>query len=162
MLNSRRDWSPNKDVLQESSVSDNSLHKLPAQSGLTFLNPQAWPQPRGYSNGIKARGEMVFVGGMVGWDEQQTFPQGFVAQTEQLLKNIVAVLNEGGAGPEHVVRMTWYVTDMDAYRNCLPDLGKVYRAVMGRNFPAMALVQVTSLVEREALLEIETTAVIPD
>lgn len=144
-------------------MSENTVRKIPAtSSGLTFLNPPDWPQPKGYANGVKARGEMVFVGGMVGWDEQQKFPKGFVAQTEQLLKNIVAVLKEGGAGPEHVVRMTWYVTDMEAYRNCLPDLGKAYRAVMGKNFPAMALVQVMSLVEREALLEIETTAVLPD
>ena len=89
-------------------------------------------------------------------------PKGFVAQTKQLLENIVAVLKEGGAGPEHVVRMTWYVTDIEQYRNCLPELGKAYREVMGRNFGAMALVQVMSLVEKDALLEIETTAVIPD
>jgi enamine deaminase RidA (YjgF/YER057c/UK114 family) len=143
-------------------VSDSTVRNRPAASGLTFLNPADWPQPRGYSNGIKARGEMVFVGGMVGWDAQQTFPKGFLAQTEQLLKNIVAVLEEGGAGPEHVVRMTWYVTDIEAYRNSLPELGKVYRGVMGRNFPAMALVQVAGLVEREALLEIETTAMLPE
>jgi enamine deaminase RidA (YjgF/YER057c/UK114 family) len=144
-------------------VSESSVRQIPATSGgLTFLNPKGWPQPRGYANGIKARGEMIFVGGMIGWDEQQKFPKGFVAQTEQLLKNIVAVLQEGGAGPEHVVRMTWYVTDMEAYRNSLPELGKVYREVMGRNFPAMALLHVTGLVEREALLEIETTAVVPD
>lgn len=144
-------------------MADSPIVKMPAaHAGLTFLNPKGWPQPRGYANGIKARGEMVFVGGMVGWDEQQRFPEGFVAQTEQLLKNIVAVLKEGGAGPEHVVRMTWYVTDLDAYRNALPELGKAYRAVMGRNFPAMALVQVMGLVEREALLEIETTAVLPE
>jgi enamine deaminase RidA (YjgF/YER057c/UK114 family) len=143
-------------------VSDSTVRKFPVGSGLTFLNPKGWPQPKGYANGVKARGEMIFVGGMVGWDEQQKFPKGFVAQTEQLLKNIVAVLKEGGAGPEHVVRMTWYVTDIEAYRNSLPELGKVYRAVMGKNFPAMALVQVMSLVEREALIEIETTAVLPD
>ncbi|MGE3986571.1 RidA family protein [Pseudorhodoplanes sp.] len=126
------------------------------------LNPPGWPQPRGYANGVKARGEMVFVGGMIGWDIHGKLPDGFVAQTKQLLENIVAVLKEGGAGPEHVVRMTWYVTDMDAYRNSLPELGKVYREIMGRNFGAMALVQVMSLVERGALLEIETTAVVPD
>lgn len=143
-------------------MSESMVRKFPADSGLTFLNPKGWPQPKGYANGVKARGEMIFVGGMVGWDEQQKFPKGFVAQAEQLLKNIVAVLKEGGAGPEHVVRMTWYVTDIEAYRNALPDLGKVYREVMGRNFPAMALVQVMGLVEREALLEIETTAVLPE
>lgn len=128
----------------------------------TFLNPPGWPQPKGYANGVKARGEMIFVGGMIGWDVNGVLPKGFVAQTRQLLENIVAVLKEGGGGPEHVVRMTWYVTDIDAYRNCLPDLGKVYREVMGRNFGAMALVQVKSLVEKDALIEIETTAVIPD
>jgi enamine deaminase RidA (YjgF/YER057c/UK114 family) len=130
-------------------------------SSLTQLNPPGWPKPKGYANGIKARGEMIFVGGMVGWDEQQRFPKGFIAQTEQLLKNIIAVLREGGAGPEHVARMTWYVTDMDAYRKSLPELGRIYRAAMARNFPAMALVQVKSLVEPEALLEIETTAMLP-
>jgi enamine deaminase RidA (YjgF/YER057c/UK114 family) len=141
-------------------VSDVTARKMPASN--TVLNPAGWPQPRGYANGIKARGETVFVGGMIGWDIHGKLPQGFVAQTKQLLENIVAVLKEGGADPAHVVRMTWYVTDMDAYRNCLPELGKVYREVMGRNFGAMALVEVKSLVEKDALLEIETTAVIPD
>jgi len=141
-------------------VSDTTARKLPATN--TILNPAGWPQPKGYANGVKARGEMVFVGGMIGWDIDGKLPQGFVAQTRQLLENIVAVLKEGGAGPEHVVRMTWYVTDIDAYRASLPDLGKVYRETMGRNFGAMALVQVMSLVEKDALLEIETTAVIPD
>ena len=141
-------------------MSDNIARKMPPSN--TILNPPGWPQPRGYANGIKARGEMVFVGGMIGWDMHGALPQGFVAQTKQLLENIVAVLREGGAGPEHVVRMTWYVVDIDEYRSCLPELGKVYREVMGRNFPAMALVQVTSLVERDARLEIEATAVVPD
>ena len=141
-------------------MSDSSARKLPVSN--TTLNPPGWPQPRGYANGVKARGEMVFVGGMIGWDTNGVLPKGFVAQTKQLLENIVAVLKEGGAGPEHVVRMTWYVTDIEQYRNSLPDLGKVYREVMGRNFGAMALVQVMSLVEKDALLEIETTAVIPD
>lgn len=131
-------------------------------SANTFLNPPGWPQPKGYANGVKARGEMIFVGGMIGWDVNGVLPKGFVAQTKQLLENIVAVLKEGGAGPEHIVRMTWYVTDIDVYRNSLPDLGKVYREVLGRNFGAMALVQVRSLVEKDALIEIETTAVIPD
>ena len=141
-------------------MSDSTARKLPASN--TILNPPGWPEPRGYANGIKARGEMVFVGGMIGWDVNGVLPKGFVAQTKQLLENIVAVLKEGGAGPEHVVRMTWYVTDIDLYRNSLPELGKAYREVMGRNFGAMALVQVKSLVEKDALLEIETTAVIPD
>ena len=137
-----------------------TARKLPASN--TILNPAGWPQPKGYANGIKARGEMVFVGGMIGWDTEFKLADGFVAQTRQLLENIVAVLKEGGAGPEHVVRMTWYVVDIEEYRNCLPDLGKIYREVMGRNFPAMALVQLKSLVEKDARLEIETTAVIPD
>ena len=144
-------------------MSDNTAHNIPASgSGNTILNPAGWPQPKGYANGIKARGEMVFVGGMIGWDTQFKLADGFVAQTRQLLENIVAVLKEGGAGPEHVVRMTWYVVDIEEYLKSLPELGKVYREVMGRNFPAMALVQVTSLVEKDARLEIETTAVIPD
>lgn len=137
-----------------------SAIKPPAAN--TILNPPGWPQPKGYANGVKARGEMIFVGGMIGWDVHGKLPQGFVAQTRQLLENIVAVLKEGGAGPEHVVRMTWYVVDIDEYRKSLPELGKVYREIMGRNFGAMALVQVASLVEPEARLEIETTAVIPD
>ena len=141
-------------------MSDSTARKLPVSN--TTLNPPGWPQPRGYANGVKARGEMVFVGGMIGWDTNGVLPKGFVAQTKQLLENIVAVLKEGGAGPEHVVRMTWYVTDIEQYRNSLPDLGKVYREVMGRNFGAMALVQVVSLVEKDALIEIETTAVVPD
>ena len=141
-------------------MSDNVARKMPATN--TFLNPPGWPQPKGYANGVKARGEMIFVGGMIGWDVNGKLPQGFVAQARQLFENILAVLKEGGAGPEHVVRMTWYVTDIDAYRVSLPELAKAYREVLGRNFGAMALVQVKSLVEKDALLEIETTAVIPD
>ena len=125
------------------------------------LQPKDWRQPKGYANGIKARGSFVFVGGMVGWDADETFPDGFVAQTRQALKNIVAVLAEGGAGPEHVTRMTWYVLDMDEYLGARKALGPVYREVMGAHFPAMALVEVRRLVEPQARLEIETTAVVP-
>jgi enamine deaminase RidA (YjgF/YER057c/UK114 family) len=124
------------------------------------LHPPGWPRAKGYANGIKARGEMVFVGGMVGWDEQERFAEGFVAQTKQALANIVAVLREGGAEPRHVVRMTWYVRDMDEYLAARRALGPVYREVMGDHFPAMALVQVTRLVEPGARLEIEATAVV--
>jgi enamine deaminase RidA (YjgF/YER057c/UK114 family) len=99
---------------------------------------------------------------MIGWDTEGRFPGGFVAQVKQALQNIVAVLQAGGARPEHVVRMTWYVVDMDEYRNSLKELGAVYREVMGPHFPAMALVAVNGLVEREARVEIEATAVIPD
>ena len=125
------------------------------------LQPPGWPQPKGYANGIKARGEFVFVGGMVGWDENEKFPQGFVPQARQALANIVAVLAEGGARPEHVVRLTWYVLDMDEYVAARRELGAVYRAVMGDSFPAMALVQVGRLFEPQARLEIEATAVLP-
>ena len=128
----------------------------------TVLQPAGWPTPKGYANGIKARGEMVFVGGMVGWDAGGRFPDGFVAQTRQALENIVAVLAEGGAGPEHVVRLTWYVLDMDEYLAARKELGRAYRDVMGMNFPAMALVEVRRLVEPAARLEIEATAVLPE
>jgi enamine deaminase RidA (YjgF/YER057c/UK114 family) len=129
--------------------------------GAEVLQPAGWPKPQGYANGIKARGEMVFVGGMVGWDASGRFPDGFVAQTRQALANIVAVLAEGGAAPEHVVRLTWYVLDMDEYLAARRELGRAYRDVMGMNFPAMALVEVRRLVEPAARLEIEATAVVP-
>jgi enamine deaminase RidA (YjgF/YER057c/UK114 family) len=125
------------------------------------LQPKNWPEPKGYANGIKARGEFVFVGGMVGWDEQERFPEGFVAQARQALQNIVAVLAEGGARPEHVVRLTWYVLDMDEYLAARKGLGAAYREVMGEHFPAMALIQVARLFEPDARLEIEATAVLP-
>jgi enamine deaminase RidA (YjgF/YER057c/UK114 family) len=127
----------------------------------TVLQPSGWPRPAGYSNGIKARGEFVFVGGMVGWDEQERFPEGFVAQARQALMNIAAVLREGEAGPQHLVRMTWYVLDMDEYRASRDGLGAVYREVIGSHYPAMALVEVSRLAEPEARLEIEATAVVP-
>jgi enamine deaminase RidA (YjgF/YER057c/UK114 family) len=127
----------------------------------TVLQPAGWPRPKGYANGIKARGEMVFVGGMVGWDAEGRFPPGLVAQVRQALDNIVTVLAEGGGTAEHVVRMTWYVRDMDAYLAARNELGKAYRAAMGDHFPAMALVEVSRLVEPEALVEIEATAVLP-
>ncbi|MCX7315131.1 MAG: RidA family protein [Hyphomicrobiales bacterium] len=125
------------------------------------LQPAGWPAPKGYANGIKARGAFVFVGGMVGWDAREKFPKGFVAQARQALQNIVAVITEGGGRPEHIVRLTWYVIDMDEYLACRRELGAAYRAVLGDNFPAMALVQVGRLFEPEARLEIEATAVVP-
>jgi enamine deaminase RidA (YjgF/YER057c/UK114 family) len=127
----------------------------------TILQPAGWPRPRGYANGIKARGEMVFVGGMIGWNAEERFPSGFVAQARQALENVVAVLREGDALPEHIVRMTWYVRDMDEYLAARAQLGDAYRAVMGDHFPAMALVEVNRLAEPEAILEIEATAVVP-
>ena len=142
---------------------EHSVRKLSSQPRTSeVLQPPGWPKPQGYANGIKARGEMVFVGGMVGWDEQEKFPSGFAAQTRQALQNIVAVLAEGGGKPEHIVRMTWYVRDMDEYLAARPELAKVYRETMGRHFPAMALVEVRRLVEPDARLEIEATAVVPD
>lgn len=126
------------------------------------LHPPGWPQPKGYANGIKARGDLVFIGGMIGWDEAGRFPPDFVSQTRQLFKNIVAVLAEGGASVEHIVRMTWYVRDMDEYLQARLALGEVYRSAMGDHYPAMTLVAVTRLVEPEARLEIEATAVVPD
>jgi len=126
------------------------------------LQPGGWPRPKGYSNGIRARGDTVFVGGMVGWDKDGRFADGFVAQTRQALQNIVAVLAEGGAGPEHVVRMTWYVVDMDEYLAAQRELGAAYREVMGLHFPTIALVEVRRLVEPRARLEIDATAVVPE
>ena len=131
-------------------------------SAHTVLQPAGWPAPKGYANGVKARGEMVFVGGMVGWDEHERFPAGFVAQTRQALVNILTVLKEASAGPQHITRMTWYVRDMDEYLAARAELAKVYRETMGRHFPAMALVEVRRLVEPDARLEIEATAVLPE
>ncbi len=129
---------------------------------LTPLQPQHWPKPRGYSNGMMGHGRVVLVGGQIGWNAEGRFPEGLVAQTRQALENILAVLAEAGAGPEHIGRLTWYVTDMAAYRASLPELGRAYREVMGRHFPAMALVQVVALVEPEAVVEIEATALVPE
>tara|TARA_Y100000588_G_scaffold391701_1_gene501111 strand:- start:2425 stop:2814 length:390 start_codon:yes stop_codon:yes gene_type:complete len=124
------------------------------------LLPKGWPRPKGYSNGILAEGSQVFVAGMIGWNEQGEFPDGFVDQFEQTLKNTLAVLAEANAGAADVVRMTWYVTDLDMYRSKLRELGWAYRNLMGTNFPAMSVVEVSGLVEPKAMIEIETTAVI--
>lgn len=125
------------------------------------LLPEGWPRPSGYSNGIQADGEQVFVAGMIGWNEAQEVADGFTAQFALALENTVAVLAEAGAGPQHVVRMTWYVKGLDAYREKLPEVGRIYREIMGKNFPAMAVIGVVDLVDSGALIEIETTAVIP-
>jgi len=144
-------------------LSKSSVDTLPRRTtGNVVLHPSGWPRPKGYANGIKARGDLLFIGGMVGWDENGRFPADFTGQARQLLRNIVAVLTEGGAAPQHIVRMTWYVRDMDEYLKARPSLGEVYREVMGDHFPAMSLVAVTRLVEFEARLEIETTAVVPE
>ena len=127
------------------------------------LNPPGWPRPKGYSNGIAARGRIVFVAGQVGWNADERFTSNrLVDQARQALTNIVAILREGGAGPEHLVRMTWYVLDKSEYLKSGRELGEVYRAVIGRHYPAMSAVEVKGLVEEGALLEIEATAVIPE
>ena len=127
----------------------------------TMLQPPSWPRPKGFANGMLARGEMVFVGGMIGQHPDGSFAEGFVAQMKLALENIAAVLKEAGATPQHIVRLTWYVRSMDEYLADLPKLGAAYREVMGRHFPAMAVVEVTRLVEPLARLEIEATAVLP-
>ncbi len=125
------------------------------------LQPPGWPEPRGYANGIEAEGRLVFVGGQIGWNAQGVFAEGLADQVRQALENIVAVLAEAGAGPEHVARLTWYVTDRQEYLASPREIGAAYRAVMGRHFPAMAVVEVVALVEAQARVEIEATAVVP-
>jgi enamine deaminase RidA (YjgF/YER057c/UK114 family) len=125
------------------------------------LNPQGWPRPRGYANGMAAQGRVVVTGGVVGWDQMGQFPDGFVAQAERCFLNIRAILAEGGAEPRHLVRLTWFVIDIDAYLADPKSLGEAYRAAFGRNYPAMAVVEVRRLVEKAALLEIEATAIVP-
>jgi len=127
-----------------------------------IVNPAGWPRPKGYSNGIAARGEQVFIAGQIGWDPQRRFVSaGLADQVRQALENIVDVLAEAGGRPEHLVRLTWYVTSREEYHAELAAIGVAYRAVIGRHFPAMAVVQVTSLMESAAKVEIEATAVIP-
>ena len=127
------------------------------------LHPPGWTPAKGYANGIAARGTHIFVGGQIGWNAQQVFESDdFIAQTAQTLKNIVAVLAEAGAGPEHMVRMTWYILDREEYNARLKELGAVYRELIGKNFPAMSCVQVAGLMEARAKVEIEVTAVLPD
>ncbi|MDZ4096294.1 MAG: RidA family protein [Paracoccaceae bacterium] len=127
-----------------------------------FLHPKSWKPALGYSNGVAASGRMVFTGGLIGWNDDQVFESDdFVEQVTQVLRSIVAVLAEAGARPEHLVRLTWYVTDKHEYLANLRALGAAYKAIIGRHYPAMALVQVVALVEDRAKVEIEATAVIP-
>ena len=128
---------------------------------LSVLQPAGWPVPRGFSNGMAGRGDLVMIGGQIGWNDKGILADGFVAQTAQALRNIVSVLAEAGGGPEHIARLTWYVVDMDEYLKSLSELGRTYRKVMGRHYPAMALVQVVRLVEAGARVEIEATAIVP-
>lgn len=128
----------------------------------TFLQPDGWVPAKGYANGVLAEGRMVFTGGLVGWNENQEWVEtDMVGQFRQTLKNIVAVLAEAGATPEHLVRLTWYITDKAEYNSNLKAFGAAYREVIGRHFPAMAVVQVVALMEDEAKVEIEATAVVP-
>jgi enamine deaminase RidA (YjgF/YER057c/UK114 family) len=129
---------------------------------MKVLQPPGWPRPRGYSNGVAASGRLVFTAGIVGWDEEERFAPDFIGQFRQVLVNTLAVLGEGGAGPEHIVRMTWYVTSRDDYLASAAQVGAVYRELIGRIYPAMAVVEVSALVEAEAMIEIETTAVVPE
>ena len=130
---------------------------------MKLLQPAEWLPPKGYANGIAAKGTLVFVGGQIGWNGKQQFEtDDFIAQTRQALINIVAVLREADAGPEHIVRMTWYILDRDEYAARLKELGAVYREVIGRNFPTMSCVEVSRLIEARAKVEIEVTAVVPD
>jgi enamine deaminase RidA (YjgF/YER057c/UK114 family) len=143
-----------------------TLAVLPAaKSGATpaarVLQPSGWPQPKGYANGMAADGRIVVTGGVIGWDDEGHLPSGLVAQVCQTLRNIAAILAEGGAQPAHLVRLTWYVVDMDEYLANLKELGVIYRELLGAHYPAMALVQVVRLVEKEARVEIEATAVVP-
>ena len=131
------------------------------ETGVRTLQPSGWPTPKGYANGMTAEGRLVVTGGVIGWDVHGRLPPDFVAQVRQTLRNIAAILTEGGAKPEHLVRLTWYVVDMDEYLASLKALGQIYREIFGAHYPAMALVQVVRLVEKEAKVEIEATAVVP-
>lgn len=129
---------------------------------MDILQPPGWPRPRGYSNGVAASGRLVFVAGQIGWDESgEIVSGGFTAQFRQVLENTLAVLAEAGAGPQHVTRMTGYITSRNQYLKAAPELAAVWRELMGKHYPAMAFVEVSGLMEPEAVIEIETTAVIP-
>ena len=132
---------------------------------MTFkhLQPPGWAPAKGYANGIAARGTQIYIGGQIGWNAQQQFEtDDFIAQVHQALRNIADVLKEAGAGPEHMVRMTWYVIDRVEYNARLKELGAAYREVIGKHFPAMTCVEVAALMEARAKVEIEVTAVVPD
>jgi len=128
-----------------------------------ILQPPGWAPPKGYANGVAARGTFVAVGGQIGWNAQQVFEtDDFAAQARQALENVVAVLAQAGGRPEHLVRMTWYVVDADEYLGALREVGRAYRELIGRHYPAMTAVEVGRLVEPRARVEIEATAIVPD
>jgi enamine deaminase RidA (YjgF/YER057c/UK114 family) len=129
---------------------------------MQILQPPGWARARGFSNGIAAQGRLVFIAGQIGWDAQQRWQEhGFAGQFRQALENIIAVLKEAKGKPEHIVRLTWYVLDREEYMNSLKAVGEAYRELMGKHYPTMAVVQVSGLIEPEARLEIEATAVVP-
>lgn len=128
---------------------------------MEILQPPNWPRPKGYSNGIRASGDLIFVAGQVGWNAREVFESdALVDQVKQALENILDILNESGAGPEHIVRLTWFVTHKQEYLDNQKELGAVYRQVMGNTYPVMSLIQIKGLVEHGAKVEIEATAVI--
>ena len=132
------------------------------EATLRFLHPRHWKPAKGYSNGVVAQGRTVFVAGQVGWNTDQQFEsEDFVAQTRQALENVVAVVREAGGTPQHITRLTWFITDKREYVSRLPEVGEAYRRVMGKHFPAMTMVQVAALIEDEARVEIEASAVVP-
>jgi len=137
--------------------------KATAATPHRILQPDGWAKPVGYANGVEARGRTIYVGGQIGWTGQGRFEaRDLPGQVRQALANIVAILAEAGAGPEHITAMTWYLTDRKAYSASLKDIGAAYKAVIGRNFPTMAVVEVSGLIEDEALVEIQAVAVVPD
>ena len=132
-----------------------------SDTAVRILQPSGWQMPKGYANGMTAEGRIVVTGGVIGWDTEERLADGFVAQVRQTLANIKAILEAGGARPEHLVRLTWYVVDIEEYLANLKTLGQIYREAFGTHYPAMALVQVVRLVEKAARVEIEATAVVP-
>lgn len=127
------------------------------------INPEGWPRPSGYSNGVIATGRFLAISGQIGWDEQlQLVSNDFLEQACQALSNVMDILGAAGGKPEHLVRLTWYITDKEEYRACLRDLGACYKKIVGEHYPAMALVQVAALLEEGAKIEIEATAVLPE
>ncbi|MEX1148102.1 MAG: RidA family protein [Sphingomonadales bacterium] len=130
---------------------------------MELLNPPGWPRPKGYSNGVSASGRLVFTAGVVGWTKDEVFEHAdMTGQFRQALENIVAILAAGNAGPEHIVRMTWFITDKQEYLDNAPEIGRIYRDIIGKHFPVMAVVHVSGLMEDAAKVEIETTAVVPE
>jgi enamine deaminase RidA (YjgF/YER057c/UK114 family) len=143
------------------TASKTNIVSLAGKGRPTVLQPEGWPAPKGYANGMIAEGRIVVTGGVVGWNEHGVFAPDFAGQAAQVFANIRAILGEAGAGPEHLVRLTWYVVDMDEYTGNLKEIGKSYRAIFGAHYPAMAVMQIVRLVEPAARIEIEATAVLP-